>query len=198
MDRSTSGTSRRKVPGRGNGSSLVSFQKCMRENNNPNWNYEEGVTILTIEEVAKHNTINDCWTIFQGVVYNIGPFLDYHPGGIPEIMKGAGRDSTELYMKFHPWVNADAVLGKLRLGKLVELPSTNSKEAHNFAPEKPGLAPGENAAEEVNLKSKAVSLSIQTSFESEPSTPQKSLTRSLIDNSVGIFRSFNAVRGKKI
>jgi cytochrome b involved in lipid metabolism len=198
MDRSTSGSSRRKVPGRGNGSSLVSFQKFMRENKNPNWNHEEGVTILTIEEVAKHNTINDCWTIFQGVVYNIGPFLEYHPGGIPEIMKGAGRDSTELYMKFHPWVNADAVLGKLRLGKLVELPSTNAKEAHNFAPAKPGLAPGEIAAEEVNMKSKAVSLSIQTSFESEPSTPQKSLTRSLIDNSVGIFRSFNAVRGKKI
>jgi cytochrome b involved in lipid metabolism len=32
-----------------------------------------------------------------GCVYNITPYLEYHPGGIPEIMKGAGIDATQLF-----------------------------------------------------------------------------------------------------
>jgi cytochrome b involved in lipid metabolism len=34
---------------------------------------------------------------FSGKVYNITPYLEYHPGGIPEIMKGAGKDGTSLF-----------------------------------------------------------------------------------------------------
>ena len=119
----------RKIPGRGNGSSLVAFQNFLSTNKKPNFSFEEGVTVLTMDEVAKHKTLTDCWTVFKGVVYNIGPFVKYHPGGIDDIMKGAGRDSTELYLKYHPWVNADAVLGKLRLGKLVETPEATMIQA---------------------------------------------------------------------
>ena len=25
------------------------------------------------------------------------PYLEYHPGGIPEIMRGVGRDATDLF-----------------------------------------------------------------------------------------------------
>ena len=25
------------------------------------------------------------------------PYLEYHPGGIPEIMRGVGRDGTDLF-----------------------------------------------------------------------------------------------------
>ena len=35
--------------------------------------------------------------LFPGKVYNITPYLEYHPGGIPEIMKGAGKDGTQLF-----------------------------------------------------------------------------------------------------
>ncbi|CAM9676588.1 unnamed protein product, partial [Ectocarpus sp. 12 AP-2014] len=44
-------------------------------------------------------------------VYNLTPFLHYHPGGIPEIMKGAGRDCTALFDKYHRWVNFDSLVG---------------------------------------------------------------------------------------
>lgn len=44
-------------------------------------------------------------------VYNLTPFLHYHPGGVPEIMKGAGRDCTALFNKYHPWVNFDTLVG---------------------------------------------------------------------------------------
>ena len=113
---------KKKVAGRGNGASLVAFQKFLGTNKNPNVSYEPGVTRLTLEEVSKHNTPNDCWTVYKGVVYNISPFLKFHPGGVDEALKAAGRDCTSLYDKYHPWVNADAVLGKLRLGKLEASP----------------------------------------------------------------------------
>ncbi|CAM9342181.1 unnamed protein product, partial [Hapterophycus canaliculatus] len=74
---------------------------------------------ITKAEVRKHNVKHDCWSIFRGKVYNLTPFLHYHPGGIPEIMKGAGRDCTALYDKYHPWVNFESLVGNLYLGPLV-------------------------------------------------------------------------------
>lgn len=32
-----------------------------------------------------------------GRVYNVTPYLEYHPGGIPELMRGVGRDATDLF-----------------------------------------------------------------------------------------------------
>ena len=32
-----------------------------------------------------------------GRVYNITQYLEYHPGGIPELMRGAGSDATHLF-----------------------------------------------------------------------------------------------------
>lgn len=54
-----------------------------------------GVTSLlrvTPSELAKHNTREDCWQVYAGKVYNVGPFLRYHPGGAGEMMRGAGKD----------------------------------------------------------------------------------------------------------
>eukprot|EP00752_Nemacystus_decipiens_P017734 g15901.t2 len=80
---------------------------------------EVGMRGITKAEVRLHNSQHDCWSIFRGKVYNLTPFLHYHPGGIPEIMKGAGKDCTALYDKYHPWVNFESLVGNLYLGPLV-------------------------------------------------------------------------------
>ena len=41
-----------------------------------------GARVFTRAEVAKHNTIDDAWTILRGRVFTITPYLRFHPGGI--------------------------------------------------------------------------------------------------------------------
>ncbi|GAM29320.1 hypothetical protein SAMD00019534_124960, partial [Acytostelium subglobosum LB1] len=60
--------------------------------------------VLTKEEVAKHNSRNDCWIIVHGKVYDVSHFHSLHPGeGINDqyIADQAGKDCSELFEKFH-------------------------------------------------------------------------------------------------
>jgi len=59
------------------------------------------------------------WSVWQGKVYNITPYLPFHPGGEAELMKAAGRDGTKLFMDVHPWVNWDNMLESCLVGVLV-------------------------------------------------------------------------------
>ena len=52
----------------------------------------------TLEEIAAHNTEQDCWTVVHGKVYNIAPFIAQHPGG-KKILRAAGVDGTEIFSK---------------------------------------------------------------------------------------------------
>ncbi|KFY21357.1 hypothetical protein V493_07471, partial [Pseudogymnoascus sp. VKM F-4281 (FW-2241)] len=58
----------------------------------------------------------DAWTVLGGKVYNITPYLPYHPGGEAELMKCAGRDGTKLFAEIHPWVNWEGMLGACLVG----------------------------------------------------------------------------------
>ncbi|KAI9188286.1 hypothetical protein H9P43_002677 [Blastocladiella emersonii ATCC 22665] len=82
---------------------------------------------LTMEEVAKHKTVDDAWTVLHGNVYNMTAYLKFHPGGIKQIMRGAGRDSTKMFMAIHSWVNIEYTLDACLLGPLE--PSSNPPPA---------------------------------------------------------------------
>jgi len=57
--------------------------------------------------------------VYQGKVYNVSAYLDFHPGGRDELMKGAGRSSDALFAEVHPWVNWDGMLQGCMIGMLV-------------------------------------------------------------------------------
>ncbi|OQD77989.1 hypothetical protein PENDEC_c002G00372 [Penicillium decumbens] len=61
----------------------------------------------------------DAWTSYQGRVYNIQPYVPYHPGGKGELLRGAGKDSAQLFQEVHPWVNWDGILSECLVGILV-------------------------------------------------------------------------------
>ena len=67
-------------------------------------------------------------------MYNMTPYVPFHPGGKPILMQGAGRDCSALFRKYHPWVNAHFMLAKCLLGTLAEgeegaLPAGGAKAA---------------------------------------------------------------------
>ncbi|EGW32593.1 uncharacterized protein SPAPADRAFT_61660 [Spathaspora passalidarum NRRL Y-27907] len=74
---------------------------------------------FTAEEVAKHNTADDCWCIVKNVVLDCTPFLKYHPGGAESILNFAGKDASESFAMLHednviPKYVASHVLGRLK------------------------------------------------------------------------------------
>ncbi|KAF7159350.1 hypothetical protein CNMCM5623_004664 [Aspergillus felis] len=71
----------------------------------------------------------DAWTSYQGKVYNITPYLPFHPGGKGELLRGAGKDSGKLFMEIHPWVNWDAILGECLVGILVSENEANANDS---------------------------------------------------------------------
>jgi cytochrome b involved in lipid metabolism len=99
--------------------------------------------------LKQHRTKEDAWSAFNGKVYNITPYLAFHPGGERELMRVAGRDGTELFsecslflffsltlilnhlrfyllirpVKTHAWVNIDFMLDSCMVGFLVSEPS---------------------------------------------------------------------------
>ncbi len=46
--------------------------------------------------------------------------MQYHPGGWDELMKGVGKDATDMFNEVHSWVNYDSMLAACLVGKLVD------------------------------------------------------------------------------
>ncbi|KAK9808694.1 hypothetical protein WJX72_002088 [[Myrmecia] bisecta] len=84
---------------------------------------------ITLEEVKQHRTENDAWTVLRGKVYNLTPYIKFHPGGRDMIMKGAGRDCTALFNKYHAWVNSDILIEKCLVGLLAPKPAPKQETA---------------------------------------------------------------------
>lgn len=74
------------------------------------------------EEIRIHNKPHDCWMVLRGIVYNISPYLPYHPGGM-EIFTSAnvlGNDGTKLFDKYHKWISIEGLIGTLAIGTAAE------------------------------------------------------------------------------
>ncbi|KAL7943300.1 hypothetical protein V8C42DRAFT_330295 [Trichoderma barbatum] len=70
----------------------------------------------------------DAWMAISGKVYNVTPYAKFHPGGVPELMRGAGRDGTKLFGEIHPWVNYETMLAACLVGLLVDEPDGKESE----------------------------------------------------------------------
>ncbi|EAW10167.1 FMN-dependent alpha-hydroxy acid dehydrogenase [Aspergillus clavatus NRRL 1] len=57
--------------------------------------------LLSVEEVSKHKTPEDCWIVVNGQVWDVTDFVEEHPGGPTIILKYAGRDATKAYSEAH-------------------------------------------------------------------------------------------------
>ncbi|KAH0341627.1 cytochrome b5 reductase-like protein, partial [Aureobasidium melanogenum] len=61
------------------------------------WKTETEVKVLTLKDVAKHNTKKDLWIVIHGKVYNVTEYARDHPGGPDALIEVAGEDATSAY-----------------------------------------------------------------------------------------------------
>lgn len=52
-------------------------------------------------EVAKHNTRTNCWSVVEGKVYDLTPWISQHPGGSGTIVGMCGVDATAAFRGKH-------------------------------------------------------------------------------------------------
>ncbi|XP_062345832.1 cytochrome b5 reductase 4 isoform X6 [Cinclus cinclus] len=106
---------------------------------------------VTEDELSKHNKKEDCWICIRGYVYNVTPYMEYHPGGEDELMKAAGTDGTDLFDQVHRWVNYESMLKECLVGRMAVKPiaapkeisstvSEDKKQLNGVLPEKKVLA----------------------------------------------------------
>ena len=63
---------------------------------NENINDNRQIKAFPMEEVAGHDTSEDCWTVISGEVYDLTDYINRHPGGA-EILRACGTDATTLF-----------------------------------------------------------------------------------------------------
>ena len=56
---------------------------------------------FTWEEIARHNTPDDCWIAINRIVYDVTDFLEQHPGGKKAFLQVAGGDATHAFKTYH-------------------------------------------------------------------------------------------------
>ncbi|ESO10760.1 hypothetical protein HELRODRAFT_109107 [Helobdella robusta] len=81
---------------------------------------------ISMEELMDHNKEDDVWMALNGRVYNVTPYMEYHPGGVEELMKGAGTDATDLFNQVHKWVNYETMLKRCCVGFLTSTSTTSA------------------------------------------------------------------------
>lgn len=59
--------------------------------------------------------------MWQGKVYNLTPYMKFHPGGVDQLMRGAGKEKEgeRLFNEIHPWVSWENMLGECLVRILV-------------------------------------------------------------------------------
>lgn len=68
-------------------------------------------------ELSKHNQPDDYWISINRKVYDISQYFSRHPGG-KIILTQAGKEATNMFNQYHPWVNADYILKDYFIGNL--------------------------------------------------------------------------------
>jgi len=72
---------------------------------------------ISMAEVRRHRTPEDCWCAIHGQVLDITDFLAKHPGG-DVITLAAGREATVLAETYHPNGIPKSVIDRYRIGRV--------------------------------------------------------------------------------
>ncbi len=69
---------------------------------------------ISAEEVAQHNTPEDCWLVIHGKVYDVTAFAPEHPGGGELLTDHAGKSSQDVTDDFEDSEHSTAAKNKMK------------------------------------------------------------------------------------
>jgi len=118
----------------------------------------EGTSLqaITFEELRLHNRLGgDAWMALHGKVYNVTQYAPYHPGGVPQLLRGVGNDASALFDEVHPWVS-ESMLSKAQVGVLVDSEHAVGGASQQSATTEPGGIMSRIAARKSPAKGKGV------------------------------------------
>jgi len=101
----------------------------------------EALPALTMDEVAKHNTKEDCWVVLYGKAYDLGKFARVHPGGAKLIYDCAGKDGTALFDPIHPKDIMDKLLKPALTMGVVDPATIKEEHVAKMEKKEPKVAP---------------------------------------------------------
>ncbi|XP_064402408.1 uncharacterized protein LOC135348159 [Halichondria panicea] len=81
---------------------------------------DTGVCQFTSEELSRLCLRHNAHVAYRGKVYNVSSFVAQHPGGMDQILMGAGRDITQVFDSYHQHDTAAKNLDKYYVGELVD------------------------------------------------------------------------------
>eukprot|EP01083_Nonionella_stella_P250740 865915_1 len=83
---------RRKV-GLKKGFALHDWKRLLLASNDLAQRKGQPLRMIKMSEINKHDKVHDSWISLHGKVYNIGPYLHYHPGGVEIFSPCLGGDA---------------------------------------------------------------------------------------------------------
>ena len=74
---------------------------------------------FTLADVAAHATADDCWSVVNGVIYDLTAWIAEHPGGAAAIESMCGQDATSAFSSQHGGQQApEQALARFEIGRI--------------------------------------------------------------------------------
>lgn len=89
--------------------------------------FVEKKKLYSWKEISVHNSLDDCWIVVQGKVYDVTHWVPKHPGG-HIIGLAAGREASALVYSYHPYSVFD-ILSKYYIGEVSDYESYYTYES---------------------------------------------------------------------
>ena len=84
-------------------------------------------TVITWEELSKHNKKGDYWMCIEGSVYNVSNYLAEHPGGDDVLIKHSGKDATVPFIDQNHTDYAKSIRNSFLIGKIEDKPNPDKE-----------------------------------------------------------------------
>lgn len=123
-------------------------------------------SVTLADKLSEHTSIDNCWLLIEGKIYDVTSYPSQHPGGADELIEYCGRDATEAFAtkgKANPKDHSTAahqILEQFFIGNAADIVE-NRQPTVNSAPE---ISPSVNQPESV-----ATPASSQASVTGSPS-----------------------------